>query len=41
LNSRHYIKAWAAANDIKYRSSPSTKIIYDNWNQLRKVAAAP
>jgi len=38
---RPILKAWAAANGINYRSSPSTKIISDNFNLLKKVAAMP
>ena len=38
---RPILKAWAAANNIKYRSSPSTTIIADNFALLKRVAAAP
>ena len=38
---RPILQAWAKANDINYRISPSTKIIADNFALLKKVAAAP
>jgi fatty acid desaturase len=38
---RPILKAWAKANDINYRISPSTKIIADNLKLLKEVAAAP
>ena len=38
---RPILKAWAAANDINYRISPSTKIIADNFALLKRVASAP
>ena len=38
---RPILQAWAAANDVNYRISPSTKIISDNFATLKRVAAAP
>jgi len=34
------LKAWAKANGIQYRSSPSTTIIADNFKLLKRVARA-
>jgi fatty acid desaturase len=35
---RPILKAWAKAQGILYRSSPSTTIISDNWKLLDKIA---
>ena len=35
---RPILQAWAKANDINYRISPSTKIISDNFATLKRVA---
>ena len=37
---RPLLKVWAKANGITYRSSPSTTIISDNFNMLKRVAKA-
>ena len=37
---RPLLKAWAKANGIQYRSSPSTTIIADNFKLLKRVARA-
>jgi hypothetical protein len=34
------LKAWAKANGVNYRSSPSTTIIADNFKMLHRVAKA-
>jgi len=38
---RPLLKAWAKANGVNYRSSPSTKIISDNFATLKRVAQMP
>lgn len=38
---RPILQAWAADQGTVYRISPSTKIIADNFNTLRRVAMAP
>ena len=35
---RPILKAWAKAQGILYRSSPSTTIIADNWKTLDRIA---
>jgi fatty acid desaturase len=37
---RPLLKAWAKANGVTYRSSPSTEIIADNFKMLHRVATA-
>ena len=37
---RPLLKAWAKANGVNYRSSPSTTIIADNFKMLHRVAKA-